>query len=95
MVSDSMRLENGRFTVSAPWKIDPSKLPNNRSQVLSLAMKLRSRFLKDPELGSEYANAMNKFISRGFYEVSPMYSNVSKPHHFIPHHPVFHEHKSM
>ncbi|XP_024876784.1 uncharacterized protein LOC112457783 [Temnothorax curvispinosus] len=80
--------DTGRFTVSLPFKGNPSELGESRSYALKLFYKLKRRLEKNAKLREDYVKFMNECIE--FNHMSVINSEQEEPVavYYIPHHPV-------
>ena len=56
-----------KWTTSYPYKVDPSILVDNESQINSLVNSTENRLLKSPENVANYNEAFRDFVSRGVH----------------------------
>ena len=67
----SIKLNDGHYTVSLPWKHSNVTLPNNRQVALRRITHLQKRFLKDFNFYKLYEAKMNKFVINGYARKIP------------------------
>ena len=64
MIRQGVKLENGKLQVSYHFSRDPHCLPNNRNNVIKMAMKQESRLIRNGQLDA-YSKEIQKYIDRG------------------------------
>ena len=94
-VSDSIRYENGHYTIGLPFKSDNVSLPNNRLQAVQRLSFLAKRFDRERNLHTEYCDFMDKIISEGYVVKVPDedLSQCDGRVWYLPHHGVYHPKK--
>ena len=66
--SETLKYEQGRYTVSWPWKEDQPNLPENRTLALGRRKSLVSRMKSNPELIQKYDNIIADQLNKGIIE---------------------------
>ena len=95
VMKNSVSLQDGNYTISIPWKNDPSQLPNNLKMAEVRLSYLKKKLRKDQELHDGYVKSMQDYISKGYArkvtkeEVEDKDSGIW----YIPHHPVVNPNK--
>ncbi|KAK3736566.1 hypothetical protein QZH41_003141 [Actinostola sp. cb2023] len=85
--NDTVKLENGRYNVTWPWKEDCSLLPENYALARGRLNSLVKRLKHEPELLHKYNDVIQDQLKREIIE--PVHQNQTDgPKHYIPHHPV-------
>lgn len=85
--SETLKYEQGRYTVTWPWKEDRPDLPENRALALGRLKSLVTRMKNNPELIQKYDGIITDQLDRGIIEKVGSESN-SLIKHYIPHHAV-------
>ena len=85
--SETLQYEQGRYTVSWPWKEDQPDLPENRTLALGRLKSLVSNMKNNPELIQKYDDIITDQLNKGIIEKVGSESN-SLIKHYIPHHAV-------
>ena len=85
--SETLKYEQGRYTVSWPWKEDQPDLPENRTLALGRLTSLVSRMKSNPELIQKYDDIIIDQLNKGIIEKVGSEPN-SLIKHYIPHHAV-------
>ena len=84
---DSIRLVDGRYEVSLPWKDSCPVLPDNYQLSLRRLRGLLLRLRKDEEVFAEYDAIIKNQIQQGIVELVRPSENVARVH-YLPHHGV-------
>ena len=85
--SETLKFEQGRYTVSWPWKEDQPNLPKNRTLALGRLKSLVSRMKSNPEMIQKYDDIITDQLNKGIIEkVGSEPNGLIK--HYIPHHAV-------
>lgn len=88
-LSTTQILENGRYQVDLPFKIDPAKLGDSFVIAKKRFENLRKKLVKDPSYFSQYKSFIDEYISLGHAEIVPSVPNDLDPRkYFLPHHAV-------
>ena len=86
-ISETLKFEQGRYTVSRPWKEDQPDLPENRTLALGRLKSLVSRMKSNPELIHKYDDIITYQLNKGIIgKVGSEPNSLIK--HYIPHHAV-------
>ena len=85
--SETLKYEQGRYTVSWPWKEDQPDLPENRNLALGRLKSLVIRMKNNPELIQKYDDIITDQLNKGVIEKVGCESD-SLIKHYIPHHAV-------
>ena len=92
---EKIKLKNGRYQVSLPWKDVHSPLPDNYQLALKRLRGLRHRLLQQPALLKEYDAIIQDQVKQGIVEVitdpTPTDGRVV---HYLPHHAVVRQDKA-
>ena len=67
----SIKLNDGHYTVSLPWKHSNVTLPNNRQVALRCITHLQKRFLKDFNFYKLYEAKMKEYVINGYARKVP------------------------
>ena len=84
---ETLKYEQGRYTVTWPWKEDQPDLPENRALALGRLKSTVNRMKNNPDLIQKYDDIITDQLKRGIIEKVGSESNSSIKHH-IPHHAV-------
>ena len=85
--SETLKYDEGRYTVTWPWKEEQPDLPDNRALALGRLKSLVSRMRNNPELIQKYDDIITDQREKGIKEKVGSESN-SLIKHYIPHHAV-------
>ena len=85
--SEALKYDEGRYTVTWPWKEEQPDLPDNRALALGRLKSLVSRMRNNPELIQKYDDIIIDQREKGIIEKVGSESN-SLIKHYIPHHAV-------
>lgn len=91
--NESIKFDDGRYTVSLPWNSKKSELLNNRNVAFHRLNALTKRLDNNPELSKAYNEVFQQYVNEGFIEEVPS-KNVTKPIYYMPHRPVIKESSS-
>ena len=92
-MDSTVKLSNGRYEIGLPWKGDPPRLENNRSQAESRLQMLKKRLQRDAILREKYQDFMNDLLCKNYAKRLPNEDQSQKDAWYLPHHPVFHPQK--
>ena len=81
--NETLRYENGRYTVTWPWKDEVPNLTENRTLAVGRLKSLRD----NPDLVQKYHDIIQDQLRQGIFEKMRIESNDSLKH-YIPHHVV-------
>lgn len=85
--NETLRYENGRYTVTWPWKDENPDLPENRTLALGRLKSLVRRMKDNPDLIQKYDEIIEDQLRQGVIErVRSESKDTIK--HYIPHHAV-------
>ena len=93
--NDSIRFENGHYSLDIPFKDEHPRLPNNLPMAQQRLESLRRRLCHDEGLRNMYKTNMEELLSKSYAERTPR-DEISKPEGliwYLPHHPVFNKNK--
>ena len=91
---DTIRLHDGRYEVSLPWKEQHSLLPDNYALAVSRLSSVLKRLKGNPKLFAEYNRIIGEQSSQGIIsDVDPHAPVQVGRLHYLPHHPVVREDK--
>ena len=85
--SETLKYDEGRYTVTWPWKEEQPDLPDNRALALGRLKSLVNRMRNNPELIQKYDDIITDQREKGIIEKVGSESN-SLIKHYIPHHAV-------
>ena len=85
--SETLKYEQGRYTVTWPWKEDSPDLPESRALALGRLISFVSRMKNNPELIRKYDEIIEDQLKQGTIEQAGSDSNTLIKH-YIPHHAV-------
>lgn len=85
-LSNTYRLENGRFCVSLPLRDEKDCLGNSYSSAKKRFTSLEARFRKQPDLKRSYADFIREYGELGHLSEAPLHRPPGAL--FLPHHPV-------
>lgn len=80
------RDDDGAYIVSLPFKKDASQLGDSRRMAIAQFFQLEKKFKHNPELKRAYEDYIKSLIERGW--LKKCIYDKSKPHCYLPHHPV-------
>ena len=84
---ETLKYDQGRYSVRWPWKEDCPDLPENKALALRRLRSLVSRMKNDPVLIQKYDEIIEDQLDKGVIEQVGYDSNDSIKH-YIPHHAV-------
>lgn len=87
-MTNSIRLENGRYTTKLPWIENAPELPSNKETAQRRTASVIRRLTKDPEMFRMYGEIIADQEKRGFIERIDNKTPTNERTHYIPHHPV-------
>lgn len=93
VMEDTIKLKDGHYELSLPWKHEPPNLENNRRVALHRLLLLKKRLARDPKLHQMYSKFMAALLEK---EHARKVTDVHVPGDtvwYLPHHPVFHPKK--
>ncbi|XP_060855180.1 uncharacterized protein LOC132932844 [Metopolophium dirhodum] len=73
----------GRYSVSFPFKTNPSVLGDSRSMALSRFYNLERKLTADPIIYEEYKSFMNEYLQLGHMKLAQTPGNYIIPHHAV------------
>ena len=85
--NETLRYENGRYSVTWPWKTEQPNLPENRTLAVGRLKSLVKRMKDNPDLVQKYDDIIKDQLRKGIIEKVRTESNCSLKH-YIPHHAV-------
>lgn len=85
------RGEDGRFTVSLPFRDNISKLGKSYDVALRRMLSLERRFQSDAKLKEEYGKFMNEYFTLGHMEIAQHNTIPDEQGYYLPHHAVRNE----
>ena len=85
--NETLGYENGRYTVTWPWKNEKPNLPENRTLAVGRLKSLVRRMKDNPDLIQKYDDIIKDQLRQSIIEKVRIESN-STPKHYIPHHEV-------
>ena len=97
IVSQGIRHKEGHhYEIPLSFRVDSQWFPGNREQVLSRALWLRKRLLKNEKFYRDYVNFMSSIIAKGFARKVPSHHIAAKTGQvcYIPHHGIYHAKKT-
>ncbi len=92
MMSESAKLVDGHYSLCLPLKNKAIQMPNNHVVAEQRALNLKRKFIRNPELLTEYTSFMNNLL-RNNYAVELTEDNHRQTDGktwYIPHHGVYH-----
>ena len=89
-MENTIHMENGKFHVGIPWKVEPEEaLQNNRSVAESRLRMLRRKFDTNAKLSDDYTKTVEGYISDG-HAMLVEGDELDDVHQwYLPHHAVF------
>lgn len=87
-VNTTTRGDDGRFSVSIPFKSSPDKLGETFDRAKRRFLALERRLERNPKYKKMYSDFIHEYISLGHMSRVEQYGT---PHFFMPHHGVFKE----
>ncbi|KAK6175033.1 hypothetical protein SNE40_013574 [Patella caerulea] len=93
---DTIKLKDGHYEVSLPWKEYPPNMPNNENLAQHRLQLLKKRFLKDEYLFQKYSKFIDGLLEDKYAEEIPN-DEIDRCDGILwtlPHHPVVHPKKS-
>lgn len=85
---NTIRMVNGRYEVTWPWKSDDRDLPDNYPLALGRLKSLSRRFQADRALLTAYDSILQNQLKNGIIERVSADSTDSTFCHYLPHHPI-------
>ena len=85
---NSLKWTGERYEVSIPWRIDPSKLPNNYKMALNRLQSTEKKLLKDSELFCAYRNVISSYIDKGYISKVDRQQDSTSNQWLLPHFPI-------
>ena len=67
-LNETLRYENGLYSVTWPWKTEQQNLPENRTLVVGRLMSLVKRMKDNPDLVQKYNDIINDQLRKGIVE---------------------------
>lgn len=92
LVSKTVTLSNGHYSIALPLKNQDIRMPNNHKIAEQRALNLKRRYTRDKGFHKDYTVFMNNFISRGYAQRVPV-TDLERSDgkvSCIPHHGVYH-----
>ena len=87
--------ENGRYSVTWPWKSEKPDLPQNHGLALGRLKSLVNRMKRNPDLVEKYDDIIEEQLKQGIIEtVKPEVQSKDTIKHYIPHHAVINPSKA-
>ncbi|XP_061176063.1 uncharacterized protein LOC133185014 [Saccostrea echinata] len=87
--TDTIKLVNGRYQVTWPWKDEQPELPENRELAFGRLRSLIQKLKKNPKLLHKYDEIIQEQCKQGIIEKVTKNSEVKNSvKHYIPHHAV-------
>lgn len=85
---NTVRLENGRYSIKLPFKNGKDKpiLGDSRKCAVATLIQLEKRFQRNPKLAEEYKKFIHEYLSLGHMELSIYDPNTTAC--YLPHHCV-------
>ena len=94
-LNETLSFENGRYSVTWPWKKEKPDLPENHGLALGRLKSLINRMKRNPDLVEKYTEIIEEQLKRGIIEmVSPKVQSNNAIKHYIPHHAVINPSKA-
>ena len=92
---ETVKLKDGHYQISLPFKDREASVPNNKSQALQRANWLKKKLERDPRLSEDYKTFMADIVAKGYARKVPLEQmNLQNGKvWYIPHHGVYHPHK--
>ena len=89
-IENGLRLEEGTWLVTYPWKRDPRQLPDNKGMALAVLKSTEKRLLKNREDAKVYKEQMQDMLNRGASRKvnEEEVKGYTGPIHYINHHAV-------
>ena len=85
---DTVRMSNGRYEVTWPWKEENPQLPDNYQLALGRLNSLLRRIQGNPELLEKYDNIIKDELEKEIIEKVNDETEEGCKKHYIPHHAV-------
>ena len=93
--NETLSYENGRYTVTWPWKKEKPDLPQKHGLALGRLKSLINGMKRNPDLVEKYTDTIEDQLKQGIIEmVSPEEKSDSTIKHYIPHHAVINPSKA-
>ncbi len=87
-VRESIKYEDGRYTVGMPWKADKDRLKDNFEMAKGRLESTENRLKRTPEIAAEYKRIVNDYQDKGYIrEVKPEEKTPDQVW-YLPHFPV-------
>lgn len=93
IMEGSVKLKNGHYEISLPWRNFPVYLPNNRPE--HRLNHLKRRLMKDPILFAKYSDVMGDLMKKDYSREVPesFINQPQQPLWYLPHYPVMNPNK--
>ena len=89
----SVKMKNGRYEVSLPWRAYHDPLPNNYELSRRRLLGLLQRLKREPMILREYDTIIRDQLQRGIVEVVDDSVDTAGNTHYLPHHAVIRQDK--
>ena len=91
--TSNIKLREGRYEVSLPWKQFHQPLPDNYTLSEKRLCGLWRRLCQNPALLQDYDRIIQEQIEKGIVEDAPVMEANSARLHYLPHHAIIHSDK--
>ena len=95
IVSKSVKLTEGHYSIGLPLRNAAISMPNNRRVAEQRALNLKKKFTKNPQFQADYSVFVKDWIAKG-YAVKVPEEELSRSDGkvwYLPHHGVYHSKK--
>ena len=86
--ANSIKMENGRYEVSLPWRESHEPLPSNYDLSQRRLVGLLKRLKQDPQILKEYDSIIQHQLQEGIIEEVEGNATSTRTLHYLPHHAV-------
>ena len=88
IVENSLKHENGHYTLKLPWRDETVKIPNNLTMAYARLGQLKRKLAGDPELHEMYTTTVSDYVQKGYAKEVTKIETDNKHIWYLPHHPV-------
>lgn len=95
IAEQSIRLQNGHYSLNLPFRVDCPVMPNNYQVAEQRLASLRKKFKRNEQFRCEYTEFMDDVINKGHAEVVPQAEIQCTDGRlwYLPHHGIYHPKK--
>jgi len=93
IMESTLKISNGHYEIALPWKNEPRRLQNNKSQAEQRLHLLKKRLQRDAILKEKYRDFMDDLLRKNYARKMSNEELRQTDTWYLPHHPVFHPQK--